>query len=647
MNSKISPVVAFASLLVGAFAAPVSGADFRPITASERALESVPGYPEAPAVVLFRNGRFTMMGALGSESYSSLRVEGRIKILSEEGTGWGEVAVPHSDFIRLVSFEGRTVLPDGREVPLPKDALFRETVTGDKSWYRTKAAFPALEPGAILDFRYELRFEVVSDLAPWYFHSDIPTLHSEIVYYIPEHVSAQPWGQATFGSKFQSSQKRTAQGTELEISLDDMAPVPDEPFSPPFEDLSSSFLVVPTAIVDGGTRFLLFEDWKSACDIADYSYREVRRRDGRTRDRGREIAKAAGKEPGARARALFAFVRDQIALVDLPGVTPKVGDSLDDMVSEQRADHAGKGLVLEAMLDAAGLGPELVWAADRHYGRIDTSVANPGWFEAVLVRIELDGQEVFLDPSDPGNGFGYLRPELEGMQAVVYSRKKPRVIRLPVRSPQANTREVTVALAVDEAGRLSGTGEMVARGHHGAHWFQDHPSSSARAEAVRDYLEESFPGFEIADPEIVEDLDTARLEAKWSLVQAEEDVLGDQATVAPSRPLGPLAQPFTLAPAQRLTPVQLRYADSDRVDLTVSWPEGWVADVVPDAVSVDNRAGLFAVALDVDEEARTLRYSRRFDTVETSFDRSQYVDLRALYAAVDESDDQELVLVRE
>jgi hypothetical protein len=628
-------------------AAPAGAADFREITAAERSLTSVSGYEEAPAVVLFRNGRFTMMGALGSESYSSLRVEGRIKILSDEGTSFGEVAVPHTDFIRLVSFEGRTVLPDGRVVPVGKDALFQETVAGDKRWYRTKAAFPALAPGAILDYRYELRFEVVSDLAPWYFQDGIPTLHSEIVYYIPEHVSAQPWGQATFGRQFQSSQQRTAQGTELKVWMDDLPPVPDEPSGMPFEDLSSSFMVVPTAIVDSGIRFLLFEDWKAACDIADYSYSEVRRRDGRTRGRAKDIAKEAGRGPGDRARAVFAFVRDEIALMNLPGVVPKTADALDEMVREQRADQAGKGLMLEAMLDAAGLEPDLIWAADRRFGRIDTSVANPSWFEAVLVRIELDGQQVFLDPSDPGHGFGYLPPELEGMEAVVYSTRKPEVITLPERPHQANSREVTLEMAVDGEGRIGGTGRMISRGHHGALWFRAHSSSSARADAVREYLEESFPGYQVSEIVVAEDRETSRLEATWSLAQAEEDVLGDQAELAPSRPLGPQGQPFALPPVQRQTPVLLSFADSDRVELTLTWPEGWIADVVPETVSVDNRAGLVAVTAEVDEGERTLRYSRRFDTTQKLFERNEYGDLRALYAAVDASDGQDVVLIRE
>lgn len=644
-SRRIPPsVLAF---LAFALAAPVGAVDFPPVGEEERALESMPRWPEAPAVVVYERGRFTMMGALASESYSSLVVEGRIKLLTEEGRDHGEVTIHHSDFVRLVALEGRTVLPDGREVPLSEEHLFRETVTGDKKWYQTTATFPAVEPGAILDYRYELRFEVVTTLDPWYFQDVIPTLHSEITYYVPGHVSAQPWGKATFGRQFQSSQQRTARGTEVKVWMDDLPAVPHEPESLPFEDLSSSFLLLPTLIEDGGTRFLLFEDWKSACDVIDYSYREMRRRDGRTRSRAKELAREAGRDPEARARAVFAFVRDEIATVDLPGVTPKMGESLDELLRERRADLAGKGLMLEAMLDAAGLDPELVWAADRRFGIIDPSLANPNWFETVLVRLELGGREVFLDPGSPAHAFGYLRPNLEGMDAVVYSRRDPRVIPLPTAPHEANARRASLELAVDAEGRLTGSGSLVFEGHHGARWFRREPTAAGRREALTDSLEEDFPGFEVSEVEVEGDLEASRVSATWTLAQREEEVLGDQAALVPSRPLGPVAQRFTLAPVERATPVLLPFADRDVVELSVTWPEGWVAEVLPEAVAFESAAGSFATEIERDPETRRLRVRRTFDTVEREHAGwDAYLALRKLYATASESDARELVLVR-
>jgi hypothetical protein len=598
-------------------------------------------------VVLYKNGHFTMMGALGSEAYSSLEVEGRIKLLKEEGTDYGEVTVGHNDFVRLVSFEGRTVLPDGRTVPLPDDALFETTVSGQKRWSVTTATFPALEPGAILDYRYELRFESVSSFDPWYFQESIPTLHSEIVYTIPGNVAAIPWGKATFGRRFQTEQQRAARGQQLKVWMDDLPPIPDEPLSFPYEDLSSSFMLLPTLMEVSGQTILLFKDWSSACDVADYTYADVRRRDGDTRRTAKRLAKEAGESDAERARAILAFVRDEIGTLAIPGVIPRLGEDLDAMVRNRQADVAGKGLILQAMLDGAGLDAELAWASERSYGIIDTAVANPNWFERVLVRVALDGRTVYLDPVDPAATPGYLAPDLEGMPAVVYSRRKPEVIELPTAPFEDNLRRATVDLEVDDDGRLTGTGSMVLAGHHAASWLRAEGGSEGLAEALGDDLEDRFPGFDVTGLEVDEDRSGPRIELAWSLAQRDEEVLGDQVTVVPSRPLGPIEQAFTLTPTQRLTPVLLAYADRDEVDLTVHWPEGWDAEVVPEEVAFHNAAGGYQLETELDEPGRTLHLHRRFDTIDRELvGRDAYTALRELYARTEAGDGGDLVLVR-
>jgi len=623
------------------------GAKFPEVSASQKALTKVPDYPEAPAVVLYEDAHFTMMGALGSEAYSSLEVEGRIKLLTEEGKDFGEGTVAHNDFVRLVSFEGRTVLPDGKTVPLPEDALFETTVSGKKRWSVTTATFPALEPGAILDYRYELRFESISSFDPWYFQDRIPTLHSEIVYTIPENVAAIPWGKATFGRQFQTEQQRAARGHTLKVSMDDLPPVPDEPLTLPFEDLSSSFLLLPTLMNVSGQTVLLFKDWSSACDVADYSYSDARRRDGETRRTGKRLAKAAGSDDEARARAVFAFVRDEVGTLSIPGVFPRLGEDLDQMLRKRMADTAGKGLMLREMLDAAGLDADLVWAADRSYGIVDTSVANPNWFEKVLVRLRLGGQTVFLDPTDPAAAFGYLESDLEGMPAVVYSRRKPEVIELPKAPFSDNLRQASLDLTVSEDGRVTGSGSMVLTGHHATRWLRSESASEGLADALEEDLGDRFPGYDVTDVKVEEDREGPRIELSWTLAQRDEEVLGDQATVVPSRPLGPIEQHLTLTPSQRLTPVLLSFADRDDVDLTVHWPAGWQAEVVPEAMAFQNAAGAFQIDSQLDEGEHTLHVHRRFDTVEKTFiGREAYGALRTLYANAEDGDGSTLVLVR-
>ena len=103
----------------------------------------MPGEPNAPAVVLFRNGELQMagFGLRSAGMASSLRLQVRLKILTEEGKSNGEVSISHSGFERLHGFKGRTVLPDGRVLPIPSDARFVRKTSRSRKTYLTLYRF--------------------------------------------------------------------------------------------------------------------------------------------------------------------------------------------------------------------------------------------------------------------------------------------------------------------------------------------------------------------------------------------------------------------------------------------------------------------------------------------------------------------------
>src|SRR4029079_16397475 len=126
---------------------------------AERALTSVPGSPNAAAVVLWRQGEMKMMDPAAREASSHLIVRCRMKILKPEGAARADVAIGHSAYLRLNSFEGRTILPDGRIVRVLKDVKFRRTASRSQRLYVPSVPFPAVEPGAILDYKYEVSWD--------------------------------------------------------------------------------------------------------------------------------------------------------------------------------------------------------------------------------------------------------------------------------------------------------------------------------------------------------------------------------------------------------------------------------------------------------------------------------------------------------
>jgi transglutaminase-like putative cysteine protease len=648
--SRWAPAFVLAALAVPAllaFAAPPAhAAGFPPITDAERALTAVAGKPSAPAVVIFRTGRLELLD-YPHDVYSQLDVEVRIKILDDRGREmFGEVEIEHSKYYRLSGFKGRTVLPDGREVPVGEDSIFVDTTSRSRKRYVTKAAFPAVEPGAILDYRYTLRWDSFLTFEPWYFADWVPTLHSEITYVVPGNMAGKPWAKEIGGAKLQAESGRNASGRLVKVWADDVPSVPDEPWSFPFVDLSSRFLLVPTEVATGGNSLPLLRSWPDTCELASYDYRDARKGKGDARRLVKELT-AGATAPRARAEAIYRFTRDEIQHDGFVGVFTGAGSTIGRVIEDRRGSSAEQALVLEEMLDAAGLAPRLVWAGDRLDGRIDTSVANPSWFERVLVMVELDGERVFLDPLDRNLGFGELTPGFEGMPALLYHRTKPEVIELPSAPHTANARRAEVTLAIDSEGGAAGTGSMALTGHHA--WLERTrlglEGDREPAEIWSERLGESFPDYEIEGVEVSGNVDGRRLDVTWNLALRADEVLGDEVTIAPSRPIGPATQPFALPEETRLTPVQLLFADVDEVALTVTWPDGWAIEVKPDDVAQRNAAGVAEQKVEVDDAARTLRYSRRLEILRAEImSGPPYAALREVTAAAEKADAQPLVL---
>lgn len=301
-------------------AGTLAAAEFPPITDAERALTSVPGQQNAPAVVLFRRGVVHMLSPVSSqEVYSSLRVEVRIKILTDAGRRFGDVRMTHRGAFRLQDFEGRTVLPDGTVVPLPKDARFESATSRLHKVVTTKVAFPAVAVGAILDYHYTIRWDTFQFLDPWIFQDHIPVLHSEVVYEVPVALGVTGWRRDPMQVGVHAENTPIRGGSRLRAWADNLPAVPEEAYSVPFSEMSAEQIVLPTEAGRPGQALVpLFKDWPHTCEILDQLYEPVLHRDGDAVREARALAaRAAAPAPGvsrerAAAEAVYAFVRDEI-----------------------------------------------------------------------------------------------------------------------------------------------------------------------------------------------------------------------------------------------------------------------------------------------------------------------------------------------
>jgi len=125
-------------------------------------------------------------------------------------------------------------------------------------------------------------------------------------------------------------------------------------------------------------------------------------------------------------------------------------------------------------------------------------------------------------------------------------------------------------------------------------------------------------------------------------------VLGDEASLTPSSPVGPLKQPFVQTAANRRSGVVFDYVYRDEVELKLRWPEGWKVESAPQAINVSAaRAAALTASVELHPEERTLVYKRRVDVIQRQLGSIQeYEWVRNLFTEVEKSDAQKLVLVK-
>jgi transglutaminase-like putative cysteine protease len=613
---------------------------------AEWALEAGPETNNAAAVVLERSGSMFI-----DDSYRSsyLEIYTRLKILTEEGVDYGSISIFSSNFYRAKNTEGRTNLPGGKVVELAADATFERSYSDKYDTTVVSCALPEVVPGAIVEYRYRVYFDSVYYPVPWYFQDRIPTRSSHISYDIPKGMVFKPIPIRTLAShEIKEDVGGTARGTRATYSMTNAPPVPDEPAQFPFVDLSSRVRLLPLKDRTHGRNLTWFETWDWVVDHArgnrDWGYTAYQRNDGASRAKGRQLAGDGTKRE--QAERIFNWVRDEIDRADSVGIWT-AEETADDIVHDQKGDSADQALLLRTMLDAAKIKSSLGWINPRTEGRVIQELPDPSQFDRVIVVLELDGEEIFLDPYDKSLAFGRLQPAMQGVPCLLVDHKKPEWTTTPQLPADQSTETATIALAVDEDGALSGTGRLELTGNHGWRRIMWKDTADEARDGWSDWIQDQYPGFDVDDIEVAEDVNASRVVVTWSLQQREDEVLGDESSITPSAPLAVDANPFTIDPRNRLTPVQLSFPDTDHVELTVTWPEGWQPEAAPRERSLSNDVGSFHASVTIDSDARSAHFTRDMVISQTELDSRGYAKLRDLYLRAVDADGSEMLLVRE
>ena len=239
-------------------AIPVYAADqWTPPTPEELSMTSLPGYPGAPAVILFRE-------QITKDDLHVVQHYERIKVLTEKGKDQANVELTFGSFYNeeaesgndktITDISGRTIHPDGTVIPFTGKPYLKMIEKGKDYTYQARVfTLPDVEVGSIIEYRYSVRIADNWFESPdWYIQDELYTKSCHFAWYPTTRDLTSSEGSINSITWFPilplgvTLARREMPGTGpggktqqvYEVTAKDIAPQPNEEYMPPIRSFT-------------------------------------------------------------------------------------------------------------------------------------------------------------------------------------------------------------------------------------------------------------------------------------------------------------------------------------------------------------------------------------------------------------------------
>jgi hypothetical protein len=629
--------------LLGARSA-VASKDSVPDWVRAAAQQTVPKYsPDTNAVVLLDETTLTV-------SPDGKAVEHRrhvLKILRPAGRDNGYVSVWFDKDSKLLSMHVWSIGPDGHEYEVKDKEMAEFSPPGEGGILyndvKCRAANPpGRDPGGFIAYETE-------QLLPWYMSEDDWTFQGGIPSLSQSFTLELPTG-FTYGTSWAHHKPVTATDLERQRWRWDLKDIPaidlhNVPMSPSAEALAGRMSVhfeapgMPNSI--GGT-------WQS---IGAWYTQLSKDRLAATPEIAAKTAElTAGKTDFYdKSEAVAEFVQKQVRyFVIEKGIGGFQPHPAGEIFHNRYGDCKDKSTLLSAMLSTIGLHSVLVMV-DTERGFVDPDAPSlmgnhmiagievPAEYNSPklksVVTTKTGKRYLIFDPTWEKTAFGQLEHNLQGSYGVLVEGADSQLIAFPVLSPELNTIHRTATFQLQPDGSLKGS--IVERRFGDVSEYRRSMYSSADLKEQQEFLDHQlqrdFNSFTVSEIKVenVEALNK-ELTTTYSVVATSYGKkMGPLLMVRP-RILGDEAPRFNHEP--RLVPIDLRETMQVQDEYSIQMPEGYVADEMPDPVSLD--MGFAAYKSSTKMDGNTMRYSRTYTVRELTLPPERYGEVQKLASAI-------------
>lgn len=598
--------------------------------------------PEADAAVLWDEA----VVRVDDKDRLKIHRHHRTKIFKEAGLDRGVVRIDYGANDEIKNFRAQTIIPPGHVTEVKGDHR-REVKNPDGS--RTLVVeFPALQPGAVIEYEYELRRADLHTIPVWHFRGRDFTRRSRFALMLPAGMTYDAtfsWVPAmaprpqVAAVNDPDNQSRELQQIAWEMTNQpgmEEIPLGGNPrqycvtLFPQLRDFASTY-----------KSMTIRREWPAVGDEAAAANAAFIG-DGKDVKKWVEGTGASGT-PAARAEAIFRHVRDDIRTDE--GAADPHTSTAADMLAQGAGTARAKNVFLAEVLRQAGLDARTVLIRRAGCGPLQEQYRGAGQFNHAVVRVQLDGKAAWADASERGCPFGMLPPESQAAQGLEVAADGGSALVAMSATPVNSGRETLTRATFDKNGTLHA--ECAVR-YDG--WEAMIPRGALTPDGGRQFAENLVQGrfgkAAVLDSFSVESLEEAGKPLTLHLafrVPDYADRNGDELRLALPYLDGMVANP--LPDGERERPVHLGLAGTREEKLVLSLPEGWALPAPPAKGSARTADVRYRVSHTLEGDALTS--TRTVQVVEPVVSRDRVQDVHGLFDKMVATDGSELVLQRQ
>jgi len=624
--------------------------DWRPVMPADLQSSTPLVEPNADAEAIFWEVRVDDSQA----EELSLRHYVRIKIFTDRGRDdFSRHDVSFTKGTRIKDFEARVTKPDG-SVSLvgDKDVLERDIVKAGGFKVRAKTiAFPGLEVGSVVEYRYR---EVFSDTAAnmrLFFQREVPI--REVTYYVKPFAGDRSMGYFRFNVgdlKFEKDK-----GGFHKAVMRNVPAFKEEPYMLPDDEVKSWVYIYYTAQMPKTPD----DYWKQTSETL-YG---VQKDSLKANDEVKKAALAAIGDAATddeKLKRLYTYAQTQIK-------NTSYADTVSEEERKQAAKNKSAGDTLKyklgtasdvdqlfgAMARAAGFDARVAFSGNRSEMFFKRDVPNFGlMLGSSSIAVKTGDQWRFFSPAGHFTPYGMMSWIEEAEVALIPDPKELIFQRIPLSDAPKSVEKRSGSFKLDVDGTLTGSGRVEFSGHQSyVHKMLNRGESKAeREERLKNYLRSAMSGSVEVESFTIENTDVSDKPFTYTFtvkVPGFAQRTGRRLFFQPNV-FEKNAQPRFTANTRKYD-VYFSYPFTENDEIRIELPAGFKlesADAPQDLID-GQKIGSHKTHIGVAKDGSYVVYKRDFSFGNGGYVRfpaSSYTAVKALFEAFNKADTHQLTL---